>query len=185
MRLVVAITGASGAIYGIRTLLELKKKGIETHLVISKWAEATIRKETDYTLDAVKELACFCHDVGNLGASISSGSFRTDGMVVAPCSMKTLAGIANGYTEDLIVRAADVTLKEHRRLVLVTRESPLNPIHLENMLKLARIGVTILPPVPAFYIRPQSLDDIITHTMGRILDHFGLESESLKRWGNE
>jgi 4-hydroxy-3-polyprenylbenzoate decarboxylase len=185
MKIIVAITGASGAVYGIRILEELKKLGVETHLVISKWGKFTIEKETRYVLDKVLALADYIYDEGDMSARISSGSFRCEGMVVAPCSMKSLAGIANGYAEDLLIRAADVTIKEKRKLVLLVRETPLNPIHLENMLKLSRIGVTIMPPVPAFYSKPETLDDIINHTVGRVLDTFGLETGLLKRWGSE
>lgn len=182
MKLVVAVTGASGAIYGIRILQEARKKDIETHLVISRWGKTTIETETGYTVEEVTGLASFCYEEGDMTAPISSGSFKWDGMVVAPCSMKTLAGIAYGYTEGLIVRAADVALKEKRPLVLITRETPLNPIHLENMLKLARLGVSIMPPVPAFYAAPETIDDIINQTVGRALEQLGIETDYLKRW---
>jgi 4-hydroxy-3-polyprenylbenzoate decarboxylase len=183
MKLIVAITGASGSILGIRILEELKKKSVETHLVISKWGMVTIEKETNYTPKEVRVLADYNYDEDNLAAAISSGSFKCDGMIVAPCSMKTLSGIANGYTEDLIIRAADVSIKEGRKLILLTRETPLNTIHLENMLKLSRIGVTIMPPVPAFYIRPKTLEDMINQIVGRALDQFGIELDTFKRWG--
>ncbi|MDN5301019.1 MAG: flavin prenyltransferase [Thermoanaerobacteraceae bacterium] len=184
MNIIIAITGASGAIYGVKILQELKKKQVTSHLIMSKWGKETIKTETDYTIVEVEALADFVYDENDMAASISSGSFKCDGMIVAPCSMKTLAGIANGFTEDLIIRAADVTIKEKRKLILMVRETPLNPIHIENMLKLSRIGVTIMPPVPAFYTNPKTLDDVINQTVGRALDQFGIELDSLKRWGN-
>ncbi|MGI6142532.1 MAG: UbiX family flavin prenyltransferase [bacterium] len=186
MRLVVGITGASGAIYGIRLLEALKKYGVETYLIMTRWAEETIRIETDYAPDYVRSLAYRVLDNNDLGAPVSSGSFRTGGMIIAPCSMKTLAGIATGYTENLMVRAADVCLKERRPLLLLTRETPLNMIHLENMLKLSRAGAVIMPPVPAFYNRPQTIDDLVEHTVGRLLDSVGIANDGLfKRWGSE
>ncbi|PKM81533.1 MAG: hypothetical protein CVU89_08535 [Firmicutes bacterium HGW-Firmicutes-14] len=181
-RIVLAISGASGAIYGIRLLEELCEKGVEVHLVISGWAKTTIAAETDYTVDQVIGMAAKFYEEGQQGASVSSGSFRHDGMVIAPCSMKTLAGIACGYAENLLVRAADVTLKEQRRLILMPREMPLTAIHLENMLKLARLGAVIMPPVPAFYNNPRSLDDIVNHTVSRVLDHLGIENTLSRRW---
>ncbi len=157
-RIVVAISGASGAIYGIRLLEALRATGtVETHLVISDWAKKNIEYETDLKVDDINKLADFCYENKNLGAKISSGSFITSGMVIAPCSMKTLSAVANGYTENLIIRAADVALKEHRKLVLVPRETPLNAIHLENMLKLSRLGVTIAPPIRRFISSPSLL----------------------------
>ncbi|MCR4441971.1 MAG: UbiX family flavin prenyltransferase [Peptococcaceae bacterium] len=182
MKLVVAITGASGAIYGIRVLEQLKQKGVETHLVITEWGREIIEQETRYTVEEVRALADYNYDEKNLAARISSGSFRCDGMIVVPCSMKTLSGIASGYAEDLPTRAADVMLKEQRKLVLIVRETPLNAVHLENMLKLARLGVVIMPPVPAFYTRPKDLDEVIHQTVGRALDQFGIEIENLKRY---
>ncbi len=183
MKLIIAITGASGAIYGIRMLEALReKKEIETHLIISKWGKVTIETETAYTVDRLIEMADFYYQEDNLAAAISSGSFRCNGMIVAPCSMKTLSGIASGYTEDLIIRAADVIIKEKRKLILMVRETPLNAIHLENMLKLCNLGVTIAPPVPAFYTKPNSLEDVINQTVGRVLDNFDIELDSLKRW---
>ncbi len=183
IRLIVAITGASGAIYGIRALEQAGKNNVETHLLISKWATTTIAKETAYTIDSLRRMADYYHAEDDLAAPLSSGSFKCDGMIIAPCSMKTLSAIACGYTENLIVRAADVTLKEKRRLVLMIRETPLSPIHLENMLKLAHLGVTVMPPVPAFYTRPASVDDIVNQSVGRALEQFGIETEFLKRWG--
>lgn len=185
MRLIVGISGATGVIYGIKILEELKNKGVESHLVISKWGQKTIGVETDYTLGQVENLASVIHDEENLGAAISSGSFKCDGMIIAPCSMKTLAGIASGYADGLLIRAADVTIKEKRKLVLMVRESPLNSIHLENMLKLSRLGVLIMPPVPALYTKPASLGEVIEQTVGRVLDQFGVEIDSLKRWGDK
>lgn len=182
LKLVVGISGASGSIYGIRLLQKLKQNKVETHLVITKWGQQTIREETDYTIEKVRSLASFYYDEEEQGAAISSGSFKIKGMIIAPCSMKTLSGIANGYADNLIIRAADVTIKEKRKLILVTRETPLNAIHLENMLKLARLGVTIMPPVPAFYTRPRNVDDIVDSTVDRILDQFEIEDDSIKRW---
>lgn len=182
MRIIVGISGASGAIYGIRLLEELQKAGIETHLIISQWAAETIRHETDYTVKQVEALASVVYDTRDQGAAISSGSFRTAGMVVAPCSMKTLAAIAHGYADSLIPRAADVCLKERRKLVLLPRETPLSPIHLENMLTLARMGVVTMPPVPAFYHRPQTVAEIVDQTVARALDQLGVEHNLSRRW---
>jgi len=182
MPIVVAMTGATGAIYGVRLLAELKRLGVESHLILSRWAEATIATETGHTARQVGLMASVVHSRDNQGAVIASGSFRHDGMIIAPCSMKTLSAIRHGYGEGLIPRAADVTLKERRRLVLLVRETPLNDIHLENMLALSRMGAIIAPPVPAFYNNPQSIDDLVNHTIGRVLDLFGLESPQLRRW---
>lgn len=182
MKIIVAISGASGAIYGIRALEKLKAMGVETHLVISQWGRFTIECETDYTVEQVMSLASFNYNEDEMGAAVSSGSFKTNGMLIAPCSMKTLAGIANGYSEDLLIRAADVCIKECRKLVLLTRETPLSTIHLENMCKLAKIGICIMPPVPALYNRPVSLEAIIDNTVGRALEQFGLEVKELMRW---
>ena len=182
MRLVVGITGASGAIFGVRALEALRALGIETHLILSKWARATLAQETDYTVEQVEKLASYVHRPDNQAAPVSSGSFKSDGMIIAPCSMKTLAAIRAGYGDTLICRAADVILKERRKLVLLARESPFNEIHLENMLALTRMGVVIFPPAPAFYNRPQTIDDLVSPMVGRILDQFGLEMPGLKRW---
>ncbi|MEW5952389.1 MAG: UbiX family flavin prenyltransferase [Bacillota bacterium] len=182
MRIIVGITGASGAVYGLRLVEQLKLLEVETHLVLSDWARRTIKLETGLDPDEVARAADVCYEAGNLAAPPASGSFIRHGMVVAPCSMKTLAAIACGFTDNLIVRAADVTLKEGRQLILLPRETPLNPIHLENMLKLARTGTVIMPPVPAFYHQPRSIDDIVLHTVGRVLDRFGLEHSLVKRW---
>jgi flavin prenyltransferase len=183
-RLAVGLTGATGAIYGVRILEVLRDTPIETHLIMSSWAKKTIVAETGRNPDDVLSMADFVYDEENQAARLSSGSFLTGGMIVAPCSMKTLAGIANGFSTNLIQRAADVTLKEGRKLLLLVRESPFNVIHLENMLKLARIGVVIMPPVPAFYARPRSLDEMVDHTVGRALDHFGVELNLVRRWGD-
>ena len=182
MRVVVAITGASGAIFGIRALEALRTLSVETHLIVSRWARTTIAHETSYAIAQVEGLASVVHHEDNQAACISSGSFKTDGMIIAPCSMRTLAAIRSGAGETLICRAADVILKERRKLVLVARESPFSVIHLENMLALARMGSIILPPVPAFYNRPQNIDDVVNHVVGRSLDQFGLEMPGLQRW---
>ena len=182
MRIIVAMTGATGAVYGVRLLVALKELDVERHLILSRWAETTLAKETGMSAREVGALASVVHHRDNQGASISSGSFRCDGMIVAPCSMKTLAAIRHGYGESLIPRAADVTLKERRRLVLLPRETPLNDIHLENMLALSRMGAIIAPPVPAFYNEPRTIDDLIDHTVGRVLDLFGLDTPRLRRW---
>ena len=181
-RLVVGLTGATGAILGIRLLEALKDCKVETHLVISAWAHRTIEHETRYTAKEVIALASVYHNSSNMAASISSGSFLTEGMVIIPCSMRTLGGIAQGYGEHLVHRAADVVLKERRKLVLVVRESPLSEVHIENMLKLARMGVTIIPPMPAFYNHPKSVDHIVNHIVARVLDQFAIETDFVKRW---
>jgi flavin prenyltransferase len=181
-RLIVGMTGSTGAVFGIRLLEALKHSEVESHLVISKWAQRTIEHETSHTVDQVRALATVVHSQGDMGASISSGSFITEGMVVIPCSVRTLGSIANGYGEHLVHRAADVILKERRRLVLVVRETPLSEIHLENMLKLARMGVIMLPPMPAFYNHPKTLDDVIDHIVFRVLDQFGIAAPFAKRW---
>ncbi|WP_134701860.1 non-oxidative hydroxyarylic acid decarboxylases subunit B [Ammoniphilus sp. YIM 78166] len=182
MRIIVGITGATGAIFGIRMLEALDAAGVETHLVMSKWAETTIRLETPYTIDDVQKLAHVVHQPSNQAASISSGSFRVQGMVIAPCSMKTLASIRMGLADNLVSRAADVILKERKKLVLLTREMPLNDIHLENMLGLSRMGAVIMPPVPAFYNHPQSIDDMVNHIVARTLDQFNIDNDLTHRW---
>ena len=181
-KLIVAITGATGTIFGVRLLQMLQGSGVETHLIMSKWGARTLIHETDYTVEQVERMATRHYPLGDQGAAISSGSFTTLGMVIAPCSMRTLAAIANGLGDNLIHRAADVILKERRRLVLVVRESPFNDIHLENMLKLSRMGVVILPPVPAFYNHPQNLDDMINHVAMRTLDQFDIHLDVMNRW---
>jgi 4-hydroxy-3-polyprenylbenzoate decarboxylase len=183
-RLTVGMTGATGAIYGVRILEVLRDTPVETHLIMSSWARKTIVAEVGRKPDEVAGLADFVYEEDNQAARLSSGSFLTGGMLVAPCSMKTLAAIANGYAENLIQRSADVCLKEGRKLLLLVRESPLNVIHLENMTRLARMGVVIMPPVPSFYARPRSLDEMIDHTVGRALDHFGIELNLVRRWGD-
>jgi 4-hydroxy-3-polyprenylbenzoate decarboxylase len=185
MRLIVAMTGATGAIYGVRLLERLRENGVETHLVISRWGARTLLHETPYSREQVEALAAATYAPADMGAAISSGSFHTDGMVVAPCSAKTLAAIAHGFGENLIHRAADVVLKERRKLVLVVREAPLSDIHLENMLKLSRMGAVMLPPMPAFYSHPVTIDDVVDHTVARVLDQFGLEMRGAARWSGE
>jgi 4-hydroxy-3-polyprenylbenzoate decarboxylase len=180
-RLIVALTGASGTILGVRMLEALQNTDIETHLIMSRWAARTLVHETSYTPAQVEALASVVHPITDQGASISSGSFLTMGMVVAPCSTRTLAAIAHGVGDNLIHRAADVVLKERRRLVLAVRESPLSEIHLENMLKLSRMGVTICPPVPAFYTRPATIDAMVDYTVARLLDQLGLHPDA-PRW---
>ncbi|MER5748794.1 non-oxidative hydroxyarylic acid decarboxylases subunit B [Streptomyces sp. NPDC002088] len=183
MRLIVGMTGATGAVFGVRLLQNLAElPGVETHLVLSRWARTTIELETGLSVTDVAALADVTHRPEDQGAGISSGSFRTDGMVVVPCSMKTLAGIRAGYADGLIGRAADVVLKERRRLVLVPRETPLSEIHLENMLDLARKGVQLVPPMPAFYNHPSSVDDIVDHVVARVLDQFDLPAPAARRW---
>jgi 4-hydroxy-3-polyprenylbenzoate decarboxylase len=183
-RLVVGITGATGAILGIRLLEALNSFGVQTHLVLSKWAERTIRIETEYTVAEVRALASAYYQNENQAAPVSSGSFRVDGMVIIPCSMKTLAALAHGLADTLIVRAADVMLKERRKLVVVPRETPLNSIHLRNMLTLSEMGVSIVPPMPAFYNHPASVDDFIHHIVARVLDQFDIENDLTRRWGS-
>ena len=181
-RLVVGISGASGTIYGVRLLELLKKTDVETHLVMSKSAEMTLAYETDLKPKEVRALASVSHPVADIGASISSGSFQTMGMVIAPCSIKTMSEIATGVTSTLLSRAADVVLKEKRRLVLALRETPLHGGHLRTMTTLADIGAVVAPIVPAFYTRPKTVDDIVNHTVGRLLDLFGIETKAVKRW---
>lgn len=183
-RLIVAITGASGAIYGIRLLQVLRTlPGWETHLVLSASGALTAAQEVDLKRSEIEALADEVHSVKDIGAVVSSGSFHTAGMVVAPCSMKTLAGIAHGLADNLVSRAADVVLKERRRLVLLARETPLNLAHLRNMVAVTEMGAIVFPPVPAFYVRPASLDDMVNHTVGRVLDLFDVDhSDLVKRW---
>lgn len=180
-RLIVAITGASGSIYGVRALELLRQAGVEAHLVMSKWGARTLVHETSYTVKDVQALAHTVYHANDEGAAISSGSFRTRGMLVAPCSARSLASIAHGLGDSLVHRAADVILKERRRLVLAVRETPFSEIHLENMLRLSRMGVVIAPPVPAFYARPRSLDDQVTYTVARLLDQFDIHVD-VPRW---
>lgn len=182
-RIVVGIAGASGVIYGIRMLSLLKAEGVETHLVISEAGKKNIEIETTYTADQVTAMASYCYDNRDVGAPLASGSFLTQGMVVAPCTVKTLSGIANAYSDNLLVRAADVTLKEKRKLVLVVRETPLHKGHLRLMSMAADLGAHILPPVPSFYHQPRSIDDIIDQTIGKIFDYLGIEHRLFTRWG--
>ena len=184
-RLVVGISGATGAIYGIRLLEFLSKTDVETHLVVSRSAEKTIRMETQWTLDQVKALATVSYNMEDVGADISSGSFHTEGMAVIPCSVKSLSAIANSYNENLLIRAADVSLKERRKLVLVVRETPLHRGHLSLMLNVADAGAVILPPIPAFYFLPKTMDDLINHTVGRVLDIFDIDHSLFNRWGSQ
>lgn len=183
-RLIVAITGASGSIFGIRALELLRGAGVESHLVVSRWGARTLEHETGRSLTDVQALAHTVYHANDEGAAISSGSFHTLGMLVAPCSARSLAAIAHGLGDSLVHRAADVVLKERRRLVLAVREAPLSEIHLANMLTLARMGVTICPPVPAFYTRPASIDDLVTYTTARLLDQFGITVD-IPRWQGE
>jgi 4-hydroxy-3-polyprenylbenzoate decarboxylase len=185
MRIIVGMTGATGTIYGVRLLERLRDAGVETHLVISRWGARTLMHETPYSREQVEALASVTYAAGDMGAAISSGSFRTDGMIVAPCSAKTLAAIAHGYGDNLIHRAADVVIKERRRLVLAVREAPLSDIHLENMLKLSRMGVVMLPPLPAFYNHPATIDDLVDQAVARMLDQFGLETRGVERWAGD
>jgi len=184
VRIIVGLSGSTGAIYGIRLLQVLREcKEVETHLVLSNPAKQTITLETDYKVEEIEALATHVHRFTDIAASISSGSFKTNGMVVIPCSIKTLSGIANSYNDNLLVRAADVTLKEKRRLVLVLRETPLHLGHLRLMTLAAEMGAMLLPPMPAFYHRPQTIDDIVNQTVGRVLDSLEIEHADLfKRW---
>ena len=182
-RLIIGMSGSSAVIYGIRLLEKLaKREDVEVHLVISQAAKMTIGIETDYTADQVEALADEVHSCKNIGASIASGSFKTAGMVVVPCSMKTLSAIANSYADNLIVRAADVVLKERRRLVIVPRETPLHVGHCELMLKVSQMGAILCPPAPAFYTHPKTVDDIIDHSVARLLDLFDIEDADTQRW---
>jgi len=182
-RLIVAITGASGVVYGIRALEILRALAqYETHLVLSPSAARTIAEETDRSIEQVRSLADRVYSHKDIGAAIASGSYRTEGMLIAPCSVKTLSGVAHCYADELVVRAADVCLKERRRLVLLFRETPLHAGHIELMANATRNGAVVMPPVPGFYHRPQSVDDIVTQTVGRALDLFGIDARIVKRW---
>jgi 4-hydroxy-3-polyprenylbenzoate decarboxylase len=181
--LAVGITGASGSVYGIRLLEVLSSiENVETHLIISEPAEAIIRYETGRDIESVRALGSFSYDIRDMGARISSGSFKTDGMIVAPCTVKTMSAIANSYSENLLSRVGDVTLKERRRLLLLVRETPLHLGHLRNMESLCEMGAIIMPPAPAFYHRPQTVQDIVDHTVGKMLDIFGIEHTLFRRW---
>ena len=183
-RLIVGISGATGAIYGIRLLETLFNSDVETHLVITEAAENTIRMETDWKVEDIKSLAKVVYDIKDLGGDISSGSFLSEGMVIIPCSIKSLSGIANSFNENLLIRAADVTLKERRKLVLAVRETPLHLGHIELMLQASRMGAILLPPIPAFYFRPKTIDDLINHTVGKVLDLFNMNHHLFNRWGS-
>ena len=183
VKLIVGITGATGVIYGIRALQVLRELDVETHLVVTDVGKTTISMETDYGIGDVEKLAFRVHPVRDLAASISSGSFQTDGMIVAPCSVRTLSAVANCANDNLLTRAADVTLKERRRLVLMFREAPLHAGHCQLMLDASRIGAILMPPVPVFYTRPKSIAEMVDQTVGRVLDVWGLEMPGLKRWG--
>lgn len=186
MNVVVGISGASGSIYAIRLLEVLKElEGVNTHLIISEWGKANIEIETSYSISYVESLATKVYNNKNMAAAVSSGSFLNDGMIILPCSMKTLSAISNGYADSLISRAADVMLKEGRRLIICPRETPLNLIHLENMTKLSKLGVKIVPPMPAFYNNPQSIEDIVKHTVMKILDQIDIHISSEERWTGE
>lgn len=181
-RIIVAMTGATGSVLGVHLLKTLQRMNIETHLVISKWAAATLAYETDFTVKDLKALATKTYSANDVAAPISSGSFKTLGMIIVPCSMKTLSAVATGFGEDLVTRAADVVLKERRKLVVVARETPLNAIHLTNMMTITNSGGIIFPPVPAFYTKPQSVDDIVSQSVGRMLDMFDLDAGDFERW---
>ncbi len=182
MRIIIGISGATGVIYGIRILERLSPLNIETHLVITEAGEKTIELESNYSVEDVEKLATEVHSVDNVASSIASGSFRTDGMIIAPCSMKSLSAIANSYNSNLLVRAADVVLKERKKLVLIVRETPLHLGHLRLMTVVAEIGGIILPPMPAYYNLPETIDDIVNQTVGRALDQFDIEHDLFKRW---
>ncbi|MFD5755130.1 non-oxidative hydroxyarylic acid decarboxylases subunit B [Streptomyces sp. NPDC127044] len=182
-RVILGMTGATGAVFGVELLRRLRNQpDVETHLVLSQWAKATIHLETSLSVREVTDLADVTYSWNDQGAAISSGSFRIDGMIIAPCSMKTLAGIRTGYADGLIPRAADVTLKERRPLVLVPRETPLSEIHLDNMLALSRMGARIVPPMPAFYSRPKTIDELVEHVVVRVLDQLDIQVPSARRW---
>ena len=183
-RLIVGISGATGAIYGIRLLEVLAKSNVETHLVITEAAQKTILMETDWEVEKIKSLAKVAYDIQDIGANIASGSFQSEGMVVIPCSIKSLSAIANSFNVNLLIRAADVTLKERHKLVLVVRETPLHKGHLNLMLRVTDIGATLLPPIPAFYFHPKTIDDLINHTVGKVLDLFGINHHLFERWGS-
>ncbi len=182
MRLIIGISGATGAIYGIRLLEVLRALSIETHLVITEMGKTTISLETEYSVNAVEKLATTVYPIRDLAAAISSGSFATDGMIVGPCSARTLSAVANCANDNLLTRAADVTLKERRRLVLLFRETPLHAGHCQLMLDASRIGAIVMPPVPAFYLKPKTIGEMVDHTVGRVLDFWGIEMPGLKRW---
>jgi 4-hydroxy-3-polyprenylbenzoate decarboxylase len=183
MRLIVGITGASGVIYGIRLLEVLSSiTSVETHLILSNAAEINIGVETDWKVEQVKSLASFYYDIRNIGGKLASGSFKRDGMVIAPCTINTMSALANSYSENLLLRAGDVTLKERKRLVLLVRETPLHLGHIRNMENLTEMGAIIMPPVPAFYYKPKTIQDIVDHTIGKVLDMFDIEHNLFPKW---
>lgn len=182
MKVVVGISGGSGAIYGVSLLKALKELGVETHLVVSTMGEYVTEHECGVSLEQLKGLATHYHDNKNFAAPIASGSFKVDKTIIVPCSMKTLSGIANGFSDSLLSRACDVAIKERRPLIIVPRETPLSPIHLENMLKLANMGITIFPPSPGFYNHPETIEDIVLNMTGRLLDMLGIENDLVSRW---
>jgi len=182
VRLVIGVSGASGAVYGVRALETLKKLGVETHLILTEAACETIRLETNYKITKVKKLATEVHRIGDITSKLASGSFRTDGMAIIPCSMKSLSGVASGYADNLLLRAAEVTLKERRPLVLVVRETPLTLIDLENMAAAARAGAIVLPAMPAFYHRPKTIDDLVNQVVGKAFELLGVEHDLSRRW---
>jgi 4-hydroxy-3-polyprenylbenzoate decarboxylase len=182
MRIIVWITGGSGAIYSVSLLQALHELNIETHLVVSKMGEYVLKQECDISISEISKLSTYFYSNDDFTAPIASGSFKTDGMVVAPCSMKTLSAIANGYSDNLLTRACDVIIKEGKKLVLVPRETPLSSIHLENMLKLSNLGLKIFPPIPSFYNKPNSIEDIVIQMTGRILDNLNIDNNLVKRW---
>jgi 4-hydroxy-3-polyprenylbenzoate decarboxylase len=184
-RMIIGISGASGVTYGVRLLQLLRNAGVETHLVMSKTAELTFAYETDLKIAEVRELANVCHAIDDMASAISSGSFRTSGMIVAPCSMRSMSEIASGVTTTLLTRAADVVLKERRRLVLMVRETPLHTGHLRTMTALSEMGAIIAPPVPAFYAKPENLEDMVEHTVGRVLDLYDIDIGVVRRWGED
>ncbi len=184
-RMIIGISGASGVTYGVRLLQLMRNAGVETHLVMSKTAELTFAYETDLKIAEVRDLANVCHAIDDMASAISSGSFRTAGMIVAPCSMRSMSEIASGVTTTLLTRAADVVLKERRRLVLMVRETPLHTGHLRTMTALSEMGAIIAPPVPAFYAKPENLEDMVEHTVGRVLDLFDIDIGVVRRWGED
>jgi flavin prenyltransferase len=183
-KLIVGIAGATGVVYGVRVLQSLREAGVETHLVITESAVKNLAIETEYNVQSLESLANVVYDFNDIGASIASGSFKVDGMIVAPCTIKTLSAIANSFNYNLLIRAADVTLKERRKLLLLVRETPLHEGHLELMLKVTRMGGIIVPPVPAFYHMPKTIDDIIDQTVGKVLDMFSIDAKLFRRWGS-
>lgn len=182
MKVVVGISGGSGSIYGVSLLKALKQLNIETHLVVSTMGEYVTEHECGVNLEQLKGMATYYHDNKNFAAPIASGSFKVDKTIIVPCSMKTLSGIANGYSDSLLSRACDVAIKERRQLIIVPRETPLSPIHLENMLKLANMGITIFPPSPGFYNHPETIEDIVLNMTGRLLDMLGIDNDLVSRW---